>query len=184
MRSRKKGCNGSAILEFTLVGIPMIFVLISVFEVARGMWVYHTLAHAVKEGTRFAIVNGKNCAAIPGCTVTIADIADRIRLAGVGLAPNELEVRLTSMRQSSGGGVVVNGTPVNCTPLSSCLSRSSQPGDVWPPGPGNRPKMDSVLIEGTYPFRSAIAMFWPGAGRGMKFAAFWLPASSMEVIQF
>lgn len=183
MGGRNSSRKGSAILEFTLVGIPMIFVLISVFEMARGMWVYHTLAHAVKEGVRYAIVNGKNCAAIPTCPVTIADVAQRIRQAGVGLVPDELEVTLTSMRQTS-AGVVINGTPVRCAPLTSCLSRSSRPADLWPPAPGNRPKIDNVHIQGTYPFRSAIAMFWPGAGPGMTFGTFQLPASSMEVIQF
>jgi Flp pilus assembly protein TadG len=44
--------GGTSLVEFTLVGIPMIFLLISTFEVARGMWEYHTLAYAVKEGTR------------------------------------------------------------------------------------------------------------------------------------
>ena len=50
MRSAK----GSTLLEFTLVGIPVIFVLISTIEMARGMWMYHTLCHAVKEAARFA----------------------------------------------------------------------------------------------------------------------------------
>ena len=184
MPGRTRGRSGNAILEFTLVGIPVIFLLISIFEIARGMWLYHTLAYAVKEGVRFAIVNGEDCAAIPGCPVTIADIANHIRLAAVGLADTELEITLTSMRQSASQGAVINGTPVNCAPLRACLSRTSQPADLWPPAGGNRPKVDTVLISGAYPFRSAIAMFWPGAGGGMQFGTFRLPASSMEVIQF
>ena len=36
-------CGGQSLVEFTLVGIPLIFVLISVFEISRGMWMYHTL---------------------------------------------------------------------------------------------------------------------------------------------
>jgi len=184
MRTGRTRRNGNTTLEFTLVGIPFIFVLISVVEVARGMWIYDTLAHAIKEGTRFAIVNGKNCAKIPGCAVTVADIANRIRLAGVGLNPAELEVTLTSFRQTANQGAVIYGTPVRCAPLSSCLSRNGRPGDVWPPSPGNTPKLDTVLISGRYPFRSAVSMFWPGAGEGTSFGTFLLPATSMEVIQF
>jgi hypothetical protein len=41
-----------------------------------------------------------------------------------------------------------------------------------------------VEIRGQYPFRSAIAMFWPGAGPGMTFGTFLLPASSRERIQY
>jgi len=174
--------RGNAIVEFTLVAIPIIFVLISVFEIGRGMWVYDTLAHAVREGTRMAIVNGRDCAKIPGCAVTIAAIAERIRVTGVGLSPDELEVTLTMLAPSAGGPVVV--ATVSCAPLRTCLSRSTLPADQWPPAVANRPKLHSAQIQGVIPFRSAIAMFWPGAGRGMTFGAVWLPASSQEVIQF
>ena len=36
--------RGSATIEMALVGIPIIFTLSSRFEMARGMWIYHTLA--------------------------------------------------------------------------------------------------------------------------------------------
>jgi Flp pilus assembly protein TadG len=62
LRNRRRG---SSTLEFTLVGIPIIFVLISTFEMARGMWNYHTIAYAVKEGTRFASVHGIDCSTAP-----------------------------------------------------------------------------------------------------------------------
>jgi len=181
MANHRQGRSGQAILEFTLVGIPMIFVLVSVVEMARGMWVYNTLAHAVKEGTRLAIVNGANCAKLPTClpTITVGEVAERIRWTGVGLSPDELEVTLVALRPSAAGPVPV-GTPVNCNPLRTCLGRA----DMFPPADGNRPKVHSVSIQGVYPFRSAIAMFWPGAGRGMTFGTFRLPASSVEVIQF
>jgi len=181
MTNRGQGRSGSVILEFTLVGIPMIFVLISVVEMARGMWVYNTLAHAVKEGTRLAIVNGANCAKLPTClpTITVGAVAERIRWTGVGLSLDQLEVTLVALEPSVAGPVPV-GNPVSCNPLSTCLGRV----DMFPPADGNRPKIHSVSIQGVYPFRSAIAMFWPGAGRGMTFGTFRLPASSVEVIQF
>src|SRR5882762_5274489 len=59
--TRRDRCRGSNILEFTLVGIPLVFILISTFEMARGMWNYHVMAYAVKEGTRYASVHGNNC---------------------------------------------------------------------------------------------------------------------------
>jgi hypothetical protein len=166
-------CNhrrkGSTLLEFTLVGIPLIFILISVFEMARGMWIYHTLAHATKEGTRFTIVHGHNCTLAPNsCVVTVADIATRIKDAGVGLLPNELNVVLMSQTST-----------VPCMPLSNCLSNSAP----WPTFPSNQPGMD-ITINARYPFRSAISMFWPGGGPGVNFGTFNLPASSTETIQF
>ena len=57
---RRANWRGNATIEFTLVGIPLVFVLISTIEMARGMWIYHTLAYAVKEGTRYAVARGQN----------------------------------------------------------------------------------------------------------------------------
>ena len=73
--------KGSTMLEFTLVAIPLIFVLISTFEIARGMWIYGTVANAVKEGTRFAIVKGADCATAPNAC------SAKIELAGRGESP-------------------------------------------------------------------------------------------------
>jgi len=73
LRSR---CGGQSLVEFTLVGIPLIFVLVSVFEVSRGMWIYHTLAHAVRDGVRYASVHGYNCTNNNNtCTVTMNQVA-------------------------------------------------------------------------------------------------------------
>ena len=90
-------------LEMTLVGIPIIFILISIFEMSRGMWMYHTAAHSVKLGVRIATTHGENCVYNPpsttnSCSVTPSDLIngftigsthiDGIRAAAVGLDPN------------------------------------------------------------------------------------------------
>lgn len=183
MRSRRFSRKGSALIEFTLVGIPLIFVLISIFEMARGMWLYHTLAAAVKEGTRFAIVHGNDCNIAPSnCAVRIRDIAERIRFHAVGFAPTDIQnvvFRSTTRR--------IPPDPEGGRPLEECLNDNT----YFPAGPpggtedagGNR--LGSwVEISAKYPFQSAIAMFWPGAGSGMTFPTFRLPASSREVIQY
>jgi Flp pilus assembly protein TadG len=164
---RNRRC-GSSTLEFTLVGIPLMFVLISTFEMARGMWNYHTIAHAVKEGTRYASVHGVNCASSPNtCTVTIGQITQKIVDAGIGLPTNQL--RLTFTSQSGSVSNFANNLLANAT--------------VWPPAPGNVVG-SSITITATYPFTSAISMFWPGAGTGINFGTVNFPASSREAIQF
>src|ERR1051325_6804549 len=97
MKRRRSGEHGgSSFLEFVLVGVPVIFVLFSTFEMARGMWSYHSLAYAVREGTRYAIVHGSDCASSPNsCTVTIANIASVIKKAGVGLDGSALSLTFT-----------------------------------------------------------------------------------------
>lgn len=171
--------RGNTVIEFTLIGLPLIFVLISIFEMARGMWLYTTLAHSVKEGVRYAIVKGNLCGTFPAClsTATVAGIAGQIRNAGTGLDPQDLQVTMRSVTPTP-GGLVVNGS-VTCARLSDCLANNA----TWPPSPGNAPGVDRIEITATYPFRSMIVMFWPGAG-GLHFGTFRLPASSMESVQF
>lgn len=162
-------------IEFTFIGIPMLFLLISVFEMARGMWLYHTLAYAIKEGTRFAMVHGHNCDLAPNsCATTVADVARRIQDAGVGLIPGELQLAFES-----------NAGVTSCTLMPGCLANVSR----WPPNSlaANAVGLP-ITIYGNYPFRSAISMFWPGVGNigsgspGLAYVNF--SASSRETIQF
>ena len=171
-RNRNARSRGSTLLEFTFVGIPLIFVLISTVEMARGMWTYHTLAYAVKEGTRYAVVHGQNCAKPPNsCTVTISQIAGVIQSAGVGLAGDTLSLTFTD----------AGGTATTCA-LNTCIA--SYTTAAWPPSTENAPGL-KVKISGVYPFASVLAMFWPGAGRPMNgMATINFPATSRESIQF
>ncbi len=174
-RSRRKLC-GNATIEFTLVGIPLVFVLISTMEMARGMWIYHTLAYAVKEGTRYAVARGQNNP-IP---TTYQNVCNAIAQAGTGLLPEDLTLSFTSL-----GGTSPPYTANNCPPTQQ-----------WPPGNNagiidNQPGQ-TISITAYYPFVSAISMFWPGAGPGMTFqplvcqgaGTLCLPASSQDVMQF
>ena len=165
---RTSAKRGSSVLEFTLVGIPIIFLLISTFELARGMWNYHTLAYAVKEGTRYASVHGVNCSTSPNtCTVTIAQITQHILDAGIGLPSNRLSLTFT----------YTGGT--NTCLANNCLANNT----VWPPAPGNAVGSD-IQIDTNLPFQSAISMFWPGSGQGTTFGIFNFPASSRDTVQF
>ncbi|MBK5294214.1 MAG: pilus assembly protein [Acidobacteriia bacterium] len=178
--------RGNSLVEFTLVGIPLLFVLISIFEVARGMWVYHTLAYAMKEATRFVIVKGSNCIATGNsCGVTVAQVATAIQDRGVGLLPGELNVTLSTV----GGTVTCSPLSVcaistqTCAPLTSCTSSTTPwPTLGIPADPGSY-RGNDIVITGTYPFKSAISLFWPGSGP-QSFGVFLLGASSRETIQF
>jgi Flp pilus assembly protein TadG len=173
MKKRLQARGGNTVVEFTLVGIPLIFVLFSTFEMARGMWSYHTLAHTVKEGTRWAVVHGSDCqdtARYCTKTYTLNDLGTVMASTGVGLDPAKVNVKLTV------AGSLLSSTTLdkwigNTTPWAGAPSLAV-------PGPGD------VLISATYEFRSPIAMFWPGAGRGMQFGIFSLPAQSRERVQF
>src|SRR6266853_1898307 len=120
---RKQRQRGSAMIEFTLVGIPMIFLLISIFEMSRAMWNYHTLAFAIREGTRYAAVHGSGCSTDPrnSCQATVAQVAQRIQDAGIGLDADQLALTFTS-----------SGNSIKCT-LKTCLATPTS----WTEAPKN-----------------------------------------------
>ncbi|HWB83787.1 MAG TPA: TadE family protein [Bryobacteraceae bacterium] len=161
--------RGSSLLEFTLVGIPIIFMLLSLFEVSRGMWIYHTLAYAVRQGTHYSSLHGKGCASPNTCQVTIGDITGVIKTAGLGLDPN---------------AVTLTFTPASGSATSDTMANLLSNTTTWPPSSANVPGQH-VTIAATYSFQTFLAMFWPGAGRAvMDSRAFTLGASSTEPIQF
>ena len=168
--------RGATTIEMTMVGIPIIFILISIFEISRGMWMYHTAAHAVRKGVRFATVHGLNCITNPPgvnnvCTVTANDIVAAIKFTGVGLDPATTTVTFTSLNGSFSCPLNGSDTGVNC-------------GGVWPPSGAGANKQGNLLrIFVKVPFNSALAMFWPGT-RPMVFARTNLNADSSDVVQF
>ena len=139
-RSRA-GRRANSTLEFTLVGIPLIFTLISVEEISRGMWIYTTLASTVARTARYISVRGKDCACL-----TLGQIATQITQTGTGLDAAQLQLTLTGASGST-----------SCNPLNTCSSSAT----AWPSAsdgtPGNNIQLKAVL-----PFKSALVMFWPG----------------------
>jgi hypothetical protein len=159
-------------VEFTMVGIPLIFVLISTFELARGMWLYHTVAYAVKTGTRYAVVHGQNCGiGSNSCNVSISQIASVIQSAGFGLPADTFTLTFTPATTGS----------TTCT-LNDCISK--QTAGIWPPAADNAVGK-KVKISGKFPFQSVIIMFWPGAANPLAPAGtIYLSADSRESIQY
>lgn len=154
-------------LEFVLVGIPMVFMLISISEMARGMWLYQTLAFATNETMRYAAVHGKDCGGSNTCSITVETLAQMAAQYAIGLSPSSLNVTFTS----ASGSVV-------CNPLSSCYNITS----LWPPSTDNA-LGSNISMSSSYQFHSALSMFWPGAAK-VSFGVFNLGAYSGQRILF
>ena len=161
-----RGVKGNALVEFTLVAIPLIFIQISVVEICRAMWDYHSLAQAVKAASRSVSTRGAGCAG-SGCQITVGQIAGTISAFAVGMPASSLKVTLTS-----------NAGTITCNPLSSCAGSAT----VWPPAGGNSPG-SNITITGSYNFTSALSMFVPGKS-GMAFSGVTLTAQSQQLLLF
>jgi len=130
-------------LEAALAMLPLFFMLLGVAEVTRAMWLYSTVASAVKSGVRYSTVHGEQCTQInPNCANSVGDVAKRIQLAGLGLDQDQLELRFNA-----------NGVALTCPSLRSCLTNSTQ----WPPA-GQNAQGTTITIQGVYPFRPVIML--------------------------
>lgn len=54
--------RGQAVAEFAVAGFLFFLLVLGTIEVGRAVWYYNTLAQAVREGTRYAIVHGNKSA--------------------------------------------------------------------------------------------------------------------------
>lgn len=174
----KRARRGATTVEMTLVGIPLIFTLISIFEISRGMWMYHTMAYAVKVGVRFASVHGLDCVNNPpsvlnDCSQSMAQIAAVIQNAGVGLP-----LSTTMLTFCAPAGT----TETLCTGGTTCALNACSSSGYWPPKNLNGIGA-TIEIDMTLPFSSGIAMFWPGS-RHVNFATTQFIASSSDQIYF
>jgi len=163
--------RGNAVVEFTVVGIPMVFLVVSVFSMAFGMWNYHTMANAVSATARAVAVRGSESVAKGRTAMTVREVAELLAFNGLGLSPNTWNVTLVAN---------ATGTPVTrtCNPLQSCLAD----GSVWPPA-GSNGQGTAIRIVGRYPV-GLPGMFWAGAGRGLSAGSYTLGAAAQEEIQF
>jgi len=163
---KARGRRGNALIEFTLVALPLIFIQISTVEICRGMWDYHSLAQAVKAASRAAATRGAGCAGA-GCAMTVGQIATTIAAYAVGMPASAINVTLTS-----------NAGNVTCNPLSTCTGSST----VWPPAGGNAAGSD-IVISASYTFTSMVVLFVPGAG-GIQFSGVTFTAKSRQLLLY
>lgn len=59
LRRRFRHDQGSAMIEFALIGFMFVMVLLAIIEMGRMIIVYTAVANSAKAGTRYAIVHGQ-----------------------------------------------------------------------------------------------------------------------------
>jgi Flp pilus assembly protein TadG len=157
--------RGSALIEFTLVGIPVIFLTISVFSVSIDMWEFHELPQAVEMTARYAATHGQGCAGT--CGLTVANLASYFEAQNISLLPSLVNVTFTDGTGS-----------IDCSPLTDCESNST----AFPNASSSAPGQD-VTVYATYTLKNPVAMFWPSSP-GSVWHAFTVGATSRQSILF
>ena len=167
--------RGSAALEFALTGVPLIFVWISVVQMAVGMWHYHTMQYAMKITGEYLSMHGSDYCSTNAANCKISNIAQIFSTYAVGLPRSSVTLTFTPV---NGYDHTTTGTATTCR-LDNCLTNTT----TWPVSGYDSPGQEfKILAE--YQFNSGISMVAPGAGRPITFGASWLPASTHQMIVY
>ena len=158
--------RGSAMLEFILCGIPMMFVWISIIQMSIGMWRYHTLQYAVKAAGAFIAHRGSSWVNAGHAQPTLADAANVLAGSAIGIPPSAVSVTWQS-----------GSTSITCQ-LNTCQTDTT----TWPPIATSYIGSD-FTIHADYVFNNAIAFYSPG-GTPMQFGAPHLPGYTHQFILF
>jgi Flp pilus assembly protein TadG len=121
--------RGQALVEFTLVSMVALLVLFGIIELGRALYSYHLVSNAARLGTRYAIVNGSDCAqTLSGCSAASADtISSYVRAASPGIDPPALTVSTTWSTGPNCAGAPYQGAGCTVTVTASYTFSSVVP---------------------------------------------------------
>lgn len=168
LRSRgpeRRGRRGATLVEFTLLGIPALFLCLSIVMTSIDMWQFFMLNYAVSETARYASMHGASCSVSPNsCTIKQSDVATYFENAAFALTPASTTLKLTDP----------SGT-------TTCVATSCSTTSQFPAA-GSNAVGSSITISATYTLINPIFMYWPGAGSVAAHNVTVSSSSSQEIL--
>jgi len=164
--------SGNQTVEFTLIGLPLTFLLFSIANMCFAMLTLHTLQEAVEQGARYASTRGSTCSSgSNSCTVTVAQIVNVVSNSAAGINKSKLNVYLTS----------ASNTVTNCAPVSTCSSTNT----TWPTSTSsdNAPGKD-IIVSANCNVSAPMFMFWGGSSAGTRISSTAFAAYSRQRLMF
>jgi len=150
-KAREKKRRGSALIEFSITFVPLLFLQMSIVSVALNMWEFHSLDYAVDSTTRYITVHGQGCSQNGNsCTVTVGNIISFFQAQALGADATQVSLTLTDGSGST-----------TCSPITSCSSSTTQ----FPNASYNSPGSD-ITLNASFTMRNPLAMYWPPASNG------------------
>jgi Flp pilus assembly protein TadG len=147
MRGPKPNARrGNALIEFTLLGIPLLFITISIISISLDMWEFHNLAYVTGVTARYITMHGATCSQSGNiCTVTVGNIATYYKTLGIGLDPSVAALYLTD-----GSGTTT------CNPVNNCLTTNTQF-----PSSSHNSVGSNITVKSTYVLKNPFFLYWP-----------------------
>jgi Flp pilus assembly protein TadG len=171
---RREQQRGGAMVEFTLTGIPLIFIMISIVQMSIGMWHYHTLQYAVKEAGAYLSIHGSSTGYCKANACQIQNVAAVLKTDAIGIPASSINVTFTPV---SSADHATSGTAYSCR-LDNCVSDST----TWPIA-GFNSIGSEFEIKALYQWNNALAMVAPGGGT-VRFNSYWFPGYTHQIIMY
>jgi hypothetical protein len=149
----------------------MIFIWISIVQMALGMWHYEVLQYATKRAGNYVAHHGSFYIAAGNSATKIQDAANVLYTSALGIPSNKITVTWTATPS------VGSTTTVTCL-LSACKTNTT----TWPPTAASFPG-SVITIKTDYVYQSALRMFVPGKGT-VRFSPPNLPGYTRRVVLF
>jgi hypothetical protein len=109
--SRRRGSSGQALVEFALI-IPIFLVLLlGIFDFGRVVWASNSLAHAAREGARFAIVHGGS----PMDPCPVGPLAPEYDPKLMGTCPHPVSPSTQAVKDAALSAALAGGTSTAVT---------------------------------------------------------------------
>jgi len=144
------GRGGNALIEFSLLGLPIIFITISIVAMGLNMWEFHNLAYSTESTARYISMHGYNCTQNGNsCKLYIQNYAQFFESQGLALDPSLVKVVFTDGSGST-----------TCNPVKNCAT-SSPANNVYFPASGYDSMGSDITVTATYLLKNPIALYWP-----------------------
>src|SRR6185437_6347380 len=170
-RNRKR--RGIAMVEFAFTGIPLMFIWISVVQMALGMWHYHSEQYAVKQAGKYLAEHGGDCTTT--CNIEVKNVAAVLQNYAIGIPPSALQVTFKTISGTDHTTV----TNTKSCQLDACVTDTT----AWPPSNASTLPADfSIMAE--FRWSPAIGIVSDGGHGSFMFGSFWLPAYTHQLLLY
>ncbi len=173
--ARRRSQRGGAMIEFTLTGIPLMFIMISIVQMSIGMWHYHTLQYAVKEAGAYLAIHGSSTGYCKSNTCQIQNVATVMKNDAIGIPPSSMTVTFTPVSSTDHA---TTGTAYSCR-LDNCVTDTT----TWPIS-GYNAIGSEFEIKAVYTWNNALGMVAPGPGGVVKFGTPTFPGYTHQIIMY
>lgn len=168
---RRKRQRGSAMIEFALAGVPLLFIWTSTVQMSIGMWNFHTLQYACKAAGAYVQLHGATDGYCSSNTCQVQNAAAVLANKMIGISASQVTASFYTVSSSDH----LTKTLVKTCIVSNCESDSTNFPNLATGG--------EFAIQLEYQFKNGLSMF-SLQGNTVTFQNPWFPAYTHQTILY